>query len=97
MNLRTAAAGTRFAHLPEVFRFAQLGDAVGRHQLRPDRVCLVVARNPVLALEDRRVQAIRGQVPDAGQQLPRVGNGFALEVVAEREVAEHLEERVVPQ
>ena len=30
-----------------------------------------------------------------GEQLPGVGDGFALEVVAEAEVAEHLEEGVV--
>jgi hypothetical protein len=38
-----------------------------------------------------------GSVQTLGQQLPGQRDRLGLEVVAEREVAEHLEERVVPQ
>ena len=37
------------------------------------------------------------QLPHVGQQLPGERDRFLLEVVAEREVAEHLEERVMPE
>ena len=37
-----------------------------------------------------------GDLQLAGDELPREADRVALEVVAEREVAEHLEERVVP-
>ena len=97
VDLRAAAAGARLAHRPEVLRRAQLGDARRRHQPLPDGVRLVVARNAVLAPEDRRVQALGGQAPHVRQKLPRERDGVGLEVVAEREVAEHLEEGVMPE
>ncbi len=48
-----------------------------------------------LAFEDGRVQAGLVEAPDFGEQLPGPGDRFLLEVVAERPVAEHLEEGVV--
>ena len=36
-----------------------------------------------------------GQLEDLGEELPGEGDGVFFEVVAEAEVAEHLEERVV--
>ena len=48
-----------------------------------------------VALENRRVQAILVDAPDLRQQLPRPADRFLLEVIAERPVAEHLEEGVV--
>ena len=41
-------------------------------------------------------QTVRRQAEVLGHQLPGAGDRVLLEVVAEREVAEHLEERVVP-
>ena len=52
---------------------------------------------PRFALEDGREQPVRSQLPHRRQQLPRERDRFLLEVVAEREIAEHLEERVMPQ
>ena len=49
----------------------------------------------VVGVVDRDQQALGRQLPDLGQQLPGPGDGFLLEVVAERPVAEHLEEGVV--
>ncbi len=51
---------------------------------------------PGLALEDGRKQPVRFELPDRRQELPRERDRVRLEVVAEREVAEHLEERVMP-
>ena len=94
---RTARAGV--GHLPEVvgleFRAARLvADAYAallRHadHLGPELVRLIVR------LVHRSPKLLRRQLVDLGEQLPRKRNGVLLEVIAEREVAEHLEERVV--
>src|SRR5262245_2210713 len=97
LRARTARAGV--AHLPEVValerrparlvadaRHAVLRDA---DLLRPDLVRLVVG------LVHRDPEALRRELVDLGQELPRVADRIALEVVPEAEVAEHLEERVV--
>ena len=70
---------------------------IRRQERAPDVVGLVIPRHARLAAEHRRKQAIRGQLPLVGQQRPGEGNRLALEVVAKREVAEHLEEGVMPE
>jgi hypothetical protein len=96
VDLRAPAARPGVAHLPEVVVLAELEDAIGRDAERPpDVVRLGVARDAVLALEDRDDHLVRVELPDAGQQLPRKGQRFGLEVVAEGEIPEHLEERVM--
>ena len=98
-DLRARAARAGVAHLPEVValerrparlvadaRDAVLGDA---DLLRPDRIGLVVG------VIDRDPEPLGRQPVGLGEQLPRVVDRVALEVVAEAEVAEHLEERVV--
>ena len=97
-DLGAGAAGAGVAHHPEVVAHvattlvvADAHDALGRHadDLVPDLVGLVVLGvhgHPELVL---------GQLEVLGEQLPRVGNGVVLEVVAEAEVAQHLEEGVV--
>ena len=57
--------------------------------LQPDVVGLVV-----LGI-DRGPELVLGQLEVLGQQLPGKRDGVVLEVVAEREVAQHLEESVV--
>ena len=74
--------------LPEVVLLAQadhviLGDA---DFLRPDVVGLVIL------LINRDVQAVSGNLEFLGQELPRPGNDFLLEVILEAEVAQHLKE-----
>ncbi len=64
------------------------GPQVARLQVRLQTLGLI-------ALEVGGVQAGLIQAPDFGQQLPRPGDGLALEVVAEGPVAQHFEERVV--
>ncbi|MNS87818.1 hypothetical protein D3C72_1217730 [compost metagenome] len=97
-DFRARAARAGVGHLPEVVRgvaralvVADAHDALGRHAhfLGPDVVGLVVFR------VDRHPQLLGRQLVGLGQQFPRVQDGIALEVVAKREVAQHLEERMV--
>ena len=93
------AAGTGVGHLPEVVALvracpglvADADAAVGRHAdlFRPDVVGFVVL------VIDGRPEPVGRQLVDLRQELPRVADRVALEVVAEAEIAQHLEERVV--
>ena len=58
IDFGAAAAGTGVAHLPEVVVHAKLEDPLGRHELAPDVVGLVVAGNATLAFEDRDDETI---------------------------------------
>ena len=84
-QFRAGAAGTRIAHGPEVGLVVD--DAVGRNTDLPG------PQRPGLVI--RRVhgypEALSGQGKDLGHEFPGPGDGFFLEVVAEAEVAEHLE------
>ena len=84
--------GPGVAHLPEVVLVAQPLDALHRHAdlLVPDGLRLVVA------VVHRDPQAVAVEPERLGRQLPAPRNDLALEVVAEAEVAEHLEEHEVP-
>ena len=97
-DLRARAARAGVGHLPEIVRgerralvVADAHDALGRHAhlLVPDLEGLVIG------VIHGDPQLVGRQLEHAGQQLPGKGNRVALEVVAERPVAEHLEERVV--
>ena len=76
---------------PEVVLVAQRDDALVRH---PDLVAPYRARL-VVGVVHRDPDAFRGQQQHAGRELPRPGDRLALEVVADAEVAQHLEHRVV--
>src|SRR6185437_11451369 len=91
VNLAARSARTRIRHLPEVVRFAQPVDARIREacDLAPQRARLVV----FLIDADAQVTLVEPQL--FGDELPRESDRIALEVVTEREVAEHLEEGVV--
>ncbi len=91
VRLRGRAAGPRVAHRPEVVLLAQTKDSVvgqPRHRL-PQCESLVVVG------EDRRLEALLGHREVLGQELPAEGDGVLLEVVAEGEIAQHLEEGMV--
>ena len=83
LRARTARTGTV---LPEVVLLAEAEDAVFRNAdiFMPDLERLVVLDI------DRRIQTVSRNAHDLGQELPAPGDGFLLEVVAEREVAQHL-------
>ena len=98
-DLGAGPARTGVGHLPEVVRrkgralvVADADDAVRRHAdfLVPDVVGLVVG------VIDGDPQPFGRKLVNRGEQFPRVADGIALEVVAERPVAEHLEEGVMP-
>ena len=96
-NLAARTAGTGVGHLPEVIRaaagfVADAHDALYRHAdlPGPDIVGFVVG------LIHRHPQFVLRQTVDAGEQLPGKVDRVLLEVIAEAEVAQHLEKRVVP-
>jgi hypothetical protein len=98
-DLAARPARPGVGHLPEVValvlgRARLVADAHAarrRHAdfLRPDVVGLVVL------VVDRGPQALLRQSVNLRQQLPRIADRLALEVIAEAEVAQHLEEGVV--
>ena len=97
-DFRARTAGAGVGHLPEVVRrvagalvVADADDALGRHAdfLGPDVIGLVVF------LVDGDPELVGGQLVDLRQQFPGVLDGIALEVVAEAEIAQHFEERMV--
>ena len=97
VDLGTAAARAGVAHRPEVVGCAQFADVFGGHEVAPAGVRLVVARDARLALEDGDAQSLLRQSPHLGEEVPGQRDGVLLEIVAEREVAEHLEEGMVSQ
>ena len=88
------AAGTGLAGgAPPVVLLRQAEDArLGDPQLAPDRGRLLVRRDVAFAGEHRHVEALGGEAELLREELVGPGDGLALEVVAERPVAEHLEE-----
>src|SRR5690606_19764227 len=87
-DFRAGAARASVAHLPEVVRSWNADNLViGKAgDLPPKRRRLFVLRI------DRHEQAVLGQVETLRHQLPGKLDRLLLEVVAEGEVAEHLEE-----
>ena len=97
VDLGAGATRPALAHRPEVVGGAQGQDTGGGQaaHLGPQGGGLVVGRHPLGAAEDRHPEPVRGQVQLVGDEAPGQGDRFFLEVVAEGEVAEHLEEGVV--
>ena len=98
VNFRAGAARTG-AMLPEVVLLAELEDAVlgDTDLLVPDAERLVVGGCGLVAGENRGIQAVRVEADPLGarQEFPRPVDGLGLEIVAEREVAEHFKVRAV--
>ena len=91
-DLRTGAAGTGVAHRPEVAAGAQAGDA---RIVEPGHLLPALGRL-VVVLVDRDQQPLGGQRQVFGYEFPCQADGLLLEIVSETEIAQHLEERVVP-
>ena len=91
MDFGAGTAGAGFAHFPEVVLFTEAQDVVGIHigAGAPDVGGLVIGGI------NGDPEAVLRHFPDLGQEFPGPGDGFALVVVAEGPVAEHLEESVV--
>ena len=77
--------------LPEVVFLAELVDALSRdvHVVEPDVIGFVIA------FVNGRIESLGIEADPLGQKLPCPRNRFFLEIVAEREVSEHLEESAV--
>ena len=97
-DFRARTAGARVAHHPEVVGHvartlvvADAHDALGGHAdlLVPDVVRLVVL------LVHGHPEPLGRQVVNRREEFPGPADGLTLEVVAEAEVPEHLEERVM--
>ena len=86
---RTARPG--IAHGPEIVFLPHARKALGidLHFIEPDLGRFVVV------VENGDPEFLGRQLERPGQELPRILNRLALEVVAKTEVAEHFEERVV--
>src|SRR5690606_22832195 len=80
------------ADFPEVFRLAQAHDALLGHA----GDFLPQTRRLVVLLVDADPEDVLRNLHPLRDELPRPADGFALEIVAEREVAQHLEKRIVP-
>ena len=91
-DLRAGAAGAGRAHHPEIVHGGDADDPLVRQagDLLPELGRLVVV------VVDGDQEPVLGQAELAGQELPGERDRALLEVVAEGEVAEHLEEGVVP-
>ena len=97
MNLGARAARSRIAHFPEVIVLVAVQDMVLRQMFLPDTGCFVISAKTLFcrALEHRGIQVLRVQFQYIHQVFPGPVDGFLLEVIAKRPVAQHLEHRVV--
>ncbi len=91
-DLRAGPAGTRVAHAPEVIVGGDADDAV---IVQPCNIAPQL-RGLVVLVEHGDQQLAGRQAQPLGQEAPGELDGAALEVLAEGEVAEHLEKGVVP-
>src|SRR4029078_9563128 len=92
-------AGPGRAGLPEVVLAAEEDDPLARDADRPprlDRLLVGAEVELVVAAEHRDPDLVLGEAEALGRELERELDGALLEVVADREVAEHLEEGEVP-
>ena len=95
VELRAGPAGPGRPGLPEVLRARALHDPLARHaDLLPalDRLLVGAEAERLVALEDRDPDVLASKPKHLQGELPGELDGLVLEVVAEREVAEHLEE-----
>src|SRR5690606_32647894 len=90
VNLRAGTAGPRFSHLPEVVLVAQPEDPRWRYP----RDLLPELRRLIVGVVDGNPQLLGRHPQLDGEELPGEANRVALEVVAEGEVPQHLEEGV---
>ncbi len=90
-NFRAGTTGAGVTHLPEII-FVQAGETLGAdaHFLQPD------IRRFIIGHMHGDPEALFRQAQGAGEELPGELDSFALEVIAEAEVTQHLEEGVMP-
>ena len=91
VDLRAGSAGAGGARGPEVVGLIHAHDPLRIHAdlVAPDR------RRFIIFPEYAHHQLLRLQAKHLRAQLPRPGDRLALEIIAKREIAQHLEERVM--
>ena len=90
-NLRARPAGAGVAHRPEIVAGRDADDP----RLRQAGDLAPQVERLVIVVIDGDGELLRRQAEIARQQVPGEFDRVVLEIVAEREIAEHLEERVV--
>ena len=91
MNFRARPARSSLAHLPEIVLLIQTYDAIASDA---GTACPEIDGCIILS-EYRHPELIDGQFEFFRQQRPRVIDCLFLEISAEREIAEHFEERLM--
>ena len=91
MDFRARAAGAGVAHLPEVIFFVETEDAF----LGYARDFLPQLFGFVVFAKNGDVEFVFIETVVLGDQLPGEGDGVAFEVIAEGEIPQHFEKRVV--
>ena len=97
-DLGARAAGSRVAHRPEVVLGGAGHDPGIRDVSAPERAGLLVRPelHRRIALVNGGPQPLGRQAKGRRQEFPRQGDRVVLEVIAEREIPQHLEEGMVP-
>src|ERR687889_545896 len=97
VDLRARSARAALAgRSPPVLALGQAEDLVfGYPHIHPESLRLEILGGVLVTLEDRDPEPFLGDAEVFGEELPGPGDRLLLEVVAEGEVPEHLEEREV--
>ena len=100
VELRARPARADGPGFPEVLRARTADDPLARHPHRPpqlDRLLVGPQPQGLVTVEHGDPDVLRAEAEDLERQLPRELDRALLEVLADREVAEHLEEGEVAQ
>ena len=91
-NLGTGTAGPGIAHRPEIIRSGDANDPVVGE---PGNLLPMIGRLVILVIDgDKQLVLVQAEFP--GHKVPGQLDGVFLEIVAEREIAEHFKKGVVP-
>ena len=97
VDFRARAAGSRVAHFPKIVMLVAVDDMVFRQELFPVAGCFVVAFQTFFrtAFKDGGIEIGRVYFEHVDQVFPCPADGFFLEIVTKRPVAQHFEHRMV--
>ena len=97
VNLRARAAGTRFAHFPEVIMPVSVYDVVLGQMFFPQCGSFVITFKAVggISFKNSGIKAFGIEAQTLNQKFISPVNGISFEIVAKRPVAEHFEHCMV--